>query len=132
MHEDLVLRPDRRKGLMYLCAAAALSVAVVASAAVGAGGAAALAAAVPFGAMLAFGAGHIHRDRVVLTEQEVVTRGLVLQRRRARSRVAEVVRATLVAHRGSPGDTLFLLDARRAVLFRLPAAPTPAVKSTGW
>ncbi|MFD0854865.1 hypothetical protein ACFQ07_21675 [Actinomadura adrarensis] len=75
----------------------------------------------PLALMVLVGAGYLSRQRIMLTAGEIVLRGLLFKRREARARVVEAVRATIVAHRGSPGDTLFLLDAHRNVILRLNA-----------
>ncbi|GAA4567942.1 hypothetical protein [Planotetraspora kaengkrachanensis] len=58
------------------------------------------------------------RGRIILTAQEIVVQGLVAQRR-SRSRVAEVVRATIVAPRAGATESLFLLDAHRNLVIRV-------------
>ncbi|WP_165498593.1 hypothetical protein [Streptomonospora litoralis] len=74
-----------------------------------------------FAVMVVLSALHLYRSRILLTPQEIVHRGAVLQRRRARSSVAEVVRATIVAPQGPHVETVFLLDARRTLLLRINA-----------
>ncbi|MEV4222104.1 hypothetical protein [Nonomuraea sp. NPDC049725] len=119
---ELVLRPDARKGAIFLVAALVAAVLIVA--AVLAGDAPTVFAPIVgafFAVPILLGICAFVRARIVLTSREIVLRGLFYQRRRSRSRVAEVVRATLVAPRGSPGDTLFVLDADRSLLMRVPA-----------
>ncbi|MDF5757348.1 hypothetical protein [Spongiactinospora sp. TRM90649] len=73
-----------------------------------------------FAIPVSLGIGAFVRARIVLTTHEIVLRGIFFERRRSRSDAAEVVRATLTAPRGSPGETLFVLDAHRDPLIRLP------------
>jgi len=124
-HGGLVLRPDVRKGLGLLATGALIGGGTTVSAAIGAGPGWALLAAVSFGAVVVFGAVNTYVTRIILTPQEVIERGAVYRRRRARSRVAEVVRARIAAPNASPADTVFLLDARRSRLLRLTVGHYP-------
>ncbi|MER5423503.1 hypothetical protein [Streptosporangium roseum] len=120
---DLVLRPDARKGAAFLIAALVATVAIVAAILVGDAPTvfAPIVGAV-FAVLIALGSCAFFRARIVLTAHEIVLRGIFFQQRRSRSRAAEVVRATLVAPRVSPGDTLFVLDAQRNLLIRVPGS----------
>ncbi|ACZ88577.1 hypothetical protein [Streptosporangium roseum] len=120
---DLVLRPDARKGAAFLIAALVATVAIVAAILVGDAPTvfAPIMGAV-FAVLIALGSCAFFRARIVLTAHEIVLRGIFFQQRRSRSHAAEVVRATLVAPRASPGDTLFVLDAQRNLLIRVPGS----------
>jgi hypothetical protein len=118
---DLVLRPDARKGAAFLIAASVAAIAIVTAILMGdAPPVFALVVGTLFTVPILLGVGAFFRARIVLTAHDVVLRGVFSQRRLPRSQAAEVVRATLVAPRGSPGDTLFLLDAHRNLLIRVP------------
>lgn len=120
---DLELRPDTRKGALVLAVIAVCGASVTAAILIGRAPAVfTWIAGVAFAAVLAAGVGYQTRSRISVTPDEIVVRGLVFRRRRSRSRVAEAVRATIVAPRGSPGHTLFVLDAHRSVLFRINAS----------
>jgi hypothetical protein len=119
VQSGLVLRPDRRKTLVTLVALVVITVGVVTTIL---GGDAPTVFAPVMGALFAvliiLVITALVRGRIILTAQEIVVRGLVTQRR-SRSRVAEVVRATIVAPRAGATDSLFLLDAHRNLVIRL-------------
>ncbi|WP_304455382.1 hypothetical protein [Nocardiopsis sp. YSL2] len=117
--EGLLLRPDRRKarenGIVVLVTAVVVTLGV----AIGPGWQAALASGA-FGLVLfALVIGHRRQADIELTEREIAVRGLCSRKRRSRARAARVVRATLVQMRGSPMETLFVLDANGGVLLRM-------------
>lgn len=120
---DLVLRPDLRAGLVTVAFMAVATVGIVAAILIGdaptvfapiVGGLFAALAILMIAALLS--------ARIVLTPHEIVVRGLFSRQRRPRSRLAEVVRATITAPRGAAGESLFLLDAHRNLLLRVSGA----------
>jgi hypothetical protein len=72
-----------------------------------------------FAVLIVLVIGALLRSRIVLTAHEIVVRGLFTRKHRSRSRVAEVVRATLVGPRGERRESLFLLDAHRNLVIRM-------------
>jgi hypothetical protein len=89
----------------------------------GASAGAAAAMGAGFAALVVVVLGAFLRSRVTLTADEVVVRGVVITRRRARSRVAGVVRATFTLPRGGPTDNLFLVDADGGLVVRVHGRP---------
>lgn len=118
---ELVLRPDARKGVALLVAGLLAAVVVVAAVLIGdAPTVFAPIVGAAFALPIVLGVCAFVRSRIVLTTDEIVLGGIFSQQRRPRAQAAEVVRAALLAPRGSPGDTLFVLDARGKLLIRLP------------
>lgn len=118
---DLVLRPDLRKGLAMLAFMVVAAVAIVA--AILTGDAPTVFAPIVgglFAVLIILAIASLVRARIILTAHEIVVRGLFIWQHRPRSRVAEVVRATLVVPRGGRRENLFVLDAQRDLLIRLP------------
>ncbi|MGI5205094.1 hypothetical protein ACQEU6_26395 [Spirillospora sp. CA-108201] len=120
VQDELVIRPDFRTGLIVLVVLAVAAAGIVAAILVGD-------APVVFGlivgglfvALVPLALGVLLSSRITLTAHELVVQGLFGRKRRPRSRVAEVVRASIIAPRGGAGESLFVLDAQRALLFRL-------------
>ncbi|NYE10430.1 hypothetical protein [Actinomadura citrea] len=120
VQDDLVLRPDFRAGLIVLAVLAAATVSIVAAILIGDAPAVfALIVGGLFAVLIPLGIGALLSARITLTAHELVVQGLFGRKRRPRSRVAEVVRASIIAPRGGAGESLFLLDAQRALLFRV-------------
>ncbi|TDE00094.1 hypothetical protein [Jiangella asiatica] len=69
--------------------------------------------------MLAVMYGHLRRSRIVVTSSEIVVHGLVITRRRERSRAASVVRAVVIPVRGPAVDTVFVRAADDSRLLRI-------------
>nr|BFE32596.1 hypothetical protein GCM10010200_048470 [Actinomadura rugatobispora] len=72
-----------------------------------------------FAVLIILATGALLSSRIILTSNEIIVRWLFIRQRRSRPRVTEVVRATITAPRGSPGESLFLLDAHRNLLIRV-------------
>jgi hypothetical protein len=117
---DLVLRPDLRKGLVTLAIMVVVTVSIVAAILIGDAPTvfAPIVGAV-FAVLIILASGALLSARIILTAHEIVVRGLFIRQRRSRSLIAEVVRATIVAPRGAPGESLFVLDAHRNLLIRV-------------
>lgn len=122
--DDLVFRPDFRTGLIVLAALVVATVSIVAAILVGdaptviapiAGGL--------FAAPIILSIGALFSSRITVTAQELVVRGLFTRRRRSRSHIAQVVRATITAPRGTSSESLFVLDAQRNLLVRVSSTP---------
>jgi len=118
VQDGLVLRPDRRKALVTLVVGVVTTVGAVTT--ILRGDAPTVFAPVMgalFAVLIILAIMALVRGRIILTAQEIVVQGLVAQRR-SRSRVAEVVRATIVARSGAT-DSLFLLDAHHNLVIRV-------------
>jgi hypothetical protein len=119
VQSGLVLRPDRRKVLATLVVLVVITVGIVTAILVGnAPTVFAPVIGAVFAVLIILAIKALVGGRISLTAQEFVVRGLVTQRR-SRSRVAEVVRATIVAPRVGGTDSLFLLDAHRNLVIRV-------------
>lgn len=127
-HHDhrLVLRPGTARAWAGVLLAAIplgilFAVTIVAGSAAGAAGIAGV-SVLCFGIVVAI----VRARHVEVTPHEVVVREpFAGERRVARHLVARMVRADLVPFRGPAADTLLLLDARGAVLARIPAQVYP-------
>ncbi|MFI0351733.1 hypothetical protein [Actinomadura sp. 9N407] len=117
---DLELRPDFRAGMFVLTAFLVATVVIVAAILIGdAPTVFAPIVGLVFGGLILMGMGALLRARVILTPHEIVVKGLFFRRRESRSRVAELVRATIIVPRGAAGESLFVLDAHRNLLIRV-------------
>ncbi|GAA1806366.1 hypothetical protein [Actinomadura chokoriensis] len=120
---DLVLRPDARAGLIVVTVLVVAGAGIVAAILIGdAPTVFAPYVAALFTTLAVLGIGSLLRTRIVLTQQEIVVRGVFSQQRRPRAQAAEIVRATITAPRGASGESLFILDAHHNLLIRVPGA----------
>ncbi|MGW2306548.1 hypothetical protein [Actinomadura luteofluorescens] len=120
VQDELVVRPDFRAGLIVLIVLAVAGAGIVAAILIGdaptvfapiVGGL--------FAVLVPLGIGSLVSARITLTVHELVVQGLFYRKRLPRPNIAEVVRASLIAPRGGAGESLFLLDAQRALLVRV-------------
>ncbi|GGQ24089.1 hypothetical protein GCM10010187_45770 [Actinomadura coerulea] len=115
-----MVRPDFRAGLVVLVVLAVAGAVIVAAILIGDAPAVfALIVGGLFTGLIPLAAGALLSSRITLTAHEIVVQGLFGRKRRPRSHVAEAVRASIIAPRGGAGESLFLLDAQRALFFRV-------------
>ncbi|MEU9837802.1 hypothetical protein AB0C69_01125 [Actinomadura sp. NPDC048032] len=120
VQDELVVRPDFRTGLVVLVVIAVAGAGIVAAILIGdAPTVFALIVGGLFAILIPLAIGALLSARITLTAHELVVQGLFGRKREPRSRVAEVVRASIIAPRGGAGESLFVLDAQRALLFRV-------------
>lgn len=115
-----MIRPDFRAGVIVLVVLAVAGAGIVAAILIGdAPTVFALIVGSLFVILLPLAIGALLSSRVTLTAHELVVQGLFGRKRWPRSRIAEVVRASITAPRGGAGESLFVLDAQRALLVRV-------------
>ncbi|SNS22200.1 hypothetical protein SAMN06265355_11350 [Actinomadura mexicana] len=115
-----MVRPDFRTGLIVLVVMAVAAVSIVAAILIGDAPAVfALIVGGVFAVLIPLAIGTLLSARVTLTAHELVVQGLFGRKRWPRSRVAEVVRASITAPRGGAGVSLFVLDSQGALLVRV-------------
>jgi hypothetical protein len=122
VEDHLELRPDFKTGLILVTVMVVAAVSIIA--AILAGDAPTVFAPIVgalFAVMITLLTGTFLGSRITLTPHEIIVRWLFIRQRRSRPQISAVVRATLIAPRGSPGDSLFLLDAHGNLLIRLSA-----------
>lgn len=118
--DDLVIRPDSRMALGVLTAMLVAAVGIVALILVSdAPNVAAALVGAFFAMLIILGIGSFLRDRVVLTAQDLTIRVFLIQQRRPRTQIAEVVRATITYSSEGSNENLFFLDAQRKLVLRL-------------
>jgi hypothetical protein len=116
---DLILRKDSRAGWSRLLLLLVPAAGLTARAYLTEGWEWALGTAVAGTSILLVAAWGVHRSRIMLTADEILVRGLVLRRHRARTHATKVVRARVLGPKNTSVDTLFVLDARDKVLLRI-------------
>ncbi|MBG6092627.1 hypothetical protein [Actinomadura viridis] len=117
---DLVIRPDFRTGLIVLAVMAVAAAVIVAAILIGdAPIAFALIVGGLFGVLIPLALGALLSARITLTAHELTVQGLFSRKCQPRSRVAEMVRASIIAPRGGAGESLFVLDAQGNLLTRV-------------
>ncbi|MEV0661380.1 hypothetical protein ACIBI3_06670 [Actinomadura luteofluorescens] len=120
VQDELVIRPDFQAGLIVLVVMAVAGAGIVAAILIGdAPTVFALIVGGLFAVLIPLGIGSLLSARITLTAEELVVQGLFFRKRLPRSRIAEVVRASITAPRGGAGMNLFVLDAQRALLVRV-------------
>ncbi|GAA4321722.1 hypothetical protein ACFQY7_43405 [Actinomadura luteofluorescens] len=126
VQDELVIRPDFRAGLIVLVVIAVAAAGIVAAIVIGDAPAVfALIVGGLFAVMIPLAIGALLSARISLTAHELVVQGLFYRKRLPRSRIAEVVRASITAPRGGAGMSLFVLDAQRALLVRVQGSLYP-------
>jgi hypothetical protein len=119
---DLVLRPALIPGLAILAATMAATAGIVAAILIGdAPTIFAPIVGAPFAALIILAIAALLRARITLTPQEIIAQGLFTRKRRPRSQVTEIIRATIIAPRGS-SESLFFLGPQRNLLLRVSSA----------
>lgn len=117
---DLVLRPSKRKAGINLGVIAVVGPILAATAVFELGREAAVVIGAVSAVLFVVAIGDAYRSRIVLTSQELVVRGLFRGRRRARTSVARVVRASVLeGRRNTPAEILFVLDAQGGMLAKV-------------
>lgn len=120
VQDDLVVRPDFWTGLIVLVVMAMAAAGIIAAILIGdAPTVFALIVGGLFAVLVPLAVGALLSARITLTAHELVVQGLFSRKRLPRSRIAEVVRASITAPRGGAGESLFVLDAQRALLVRV-------------
>lgn len=115
-----MVRPDLRTGLIVLAVMAVATAGIVAAILIGdAPTVFALIVGGLFAVLIPLALGALLSARITLTAHELVVQGLFTRKCQPRSRVAEVVRASITAPRGGAGESLFVLDAQRNLLIRV-------------
>lgn len=120
---NLVLRPDVGTGLITVAVMVLAAVGIVAAILIGDAPTvfAPIVGAV-FALLIILATWALLGARIILAPDELIVRGPLFRQRRSRSRVAEVVRATIFVPRGAAGESLFLLDAHGDLLIRVSGA----------
>jgi hypothetical protein len=112
---DLVLRKNRRAVWQKLIAATVGAVALGVSIAPVSVQAAVRLSPAMWAVVIVVLVGNGLRSRIILTEHEIIVKGMLVRRRRSRAHAARVVRAVILTPQSS-GEALFVLDARGTLL----------------